>query len=155
MKGTGTWTIKSGLDLLVPIPTMAAAVDMRELSMLKDERVAASERLAGPKPAKLSADAKKFIDDVKAALYCSKICSYAQGMAALAAANRTKEKGGFDFKMTLPDLPMIWRAGCIIRAVFLEEITQAFKKNPSLPNLFMDDRFHAMIAGAPGRVAAW
>jgi 6-phosphogluconate dehydrogenase len=67
-------------------------------------------------------------------------------MALLAAANRSKEKGGFDFKMTLPDLPMIWRAGCIIRAVFLEEITQAFKKNPSLPNLFMDDKFKAMIA---------
>src|SRR6185369_11016014 len=122
MKGTGTWTIKSGLDLLVPLPTMAAAVDMRELSMLKDERVAASNKLGGPKPAKFAGDVKQFVNDVKAALYCSKICSYAQGMALLAAANRTKEKGGFDFHMNLPDLPMIWRAGCIIRAVFLEEI---------------------------------
>jgi 6-phosphogluconate dehydrogenase len=89
---------------------------------------------------------------VKAALYCSKIASYAQGMALLAAANRTKANGGFDFKMTLPDLPMIWRAGCIIRAVFLEEITQAFKKNPALPNLFVDDRFRAMVAE---RQEAW
>jgi 6-phosphogluconate dehydrogenase len=89
---------------------------------------------------------------VKAALYCSKICSYAQGMALLAAANLTKEKGGFDFYMNLPDLPMIWRAGCIIRAVFLEEITQAFKKNPSLPNLFMDEKFRKMLAD---REAAW
>lgn len=106
MKGTGTWTIKSGLDLLVPIPTMAAAVDMRELSMLKEERMAASKSLAGPAPKKMSGETKAFVNDVKAALYCSKIASYAQGMALLAAANRTKEKGGFDFNMNLPDLPM-------------------------------------------------
>jgi 6-phosphogluconate dehydrogenase len=152
MKGTGTWTIKAGLDMLVPLPTMAAAVDMRELSMLKAEREAASKALAGPKPAKMTGDLKGFINDVKHALYCSKISSYAQGMAMLAAANRTKEKGGFDFHMTLPDLPMIWRAGCIIRAVFLEEITSAFKKNPSLANLFMDEKFRAMLAE---REAAW
>jgi 6-phosphogluconate dehydrogenase len=153
MKGTGTWTIKAGLDMLVPLPTMAAAVDMRELSMLKDEREAASKTLAGPTPAKMTGgDLKAFVSDVKAALYCSKIASYAQGMALLAAANRTKENGGFDFHMTLPDLPMIWRAGCIIRAVFLEEITQAFKKNPTLPNLFVDPKFSSMVAE---RQAAW
>jgi 6-phosphogluconate dehydrogenase len=146
MKGTGTWTIKAGLDVLVPLPTMAAAVDMRQLSMLKDQRVAASEKLAGPKPGKFAGDVKQFIADVKAALYCSKICSYAQGMALLAAANKPKDKGGFDFRMTLPDLPMIWRAGCIIRAVFLEEITKAFKTNPSLANLLIDDKFQGMIA---------
>jgi len=153
MKGTGTWTIKAGLDMLVPLPTMAAAVDMRELSMLKAEREAASKVLAGPQPKKLSAaEVKAFVDDVKAALYCSKISSYAQGMALLAAANRTQAKGGYDFKMNLPDLPMIWRAGCIIRAVFLEEITQAFKKNPTLPNLFMDANFKDMVAK---REQAW
>jgi len=145
MKGTGTWTIKAGLDLLVPLPTMAAAVDMRELSMLKDERVAASKVLSGPSPKKTSGDVKQFVSDVKAALYYSKICSYAQGMAMLAAANRTKADGGFDFRMNLPDVPMIWRAGCIIRAVFLEEITKAFKENPSLANLLLDSRFKAMI----------
>jgi len=152
MKGTGTWTIKAGLDMLVPLPTMAAAVDMRELSMLKDERGAASKKLAGPKPKALSGDTKALVDQIKAALYCSKICSYAQGMALLAAANRTKEQGGHGYNMTLPDLPMIWRAGCIIRAVFLEEITQAFKKNPSLPNLLMDDKFAKMVAD---RESAW
>jgi len=152
MKGTGTWTIKAGLDMLVPLPTMAAAVDMRELSMLKDERVRASESLAGPKPVKFAGDVKAFINDVKDALYCSKICSYAQGMALISAANRTKEKGGFDYKMNLPEIPMIWRAGCIIRAVFLEEITNAFKKNPSLSNLLIDDRFKQMIAD---RQSAW
>jgi 6-phosphogluconate dehydrogenase len=145
MKGTGTWTIKAGLDTLVPLPTMAAAVDMREISMLKDQRVAASKLLTGPSP-KAQPASKQLIDDIKAALYCSKICSYAQGMALLAAANRPKEQGGFDYKMKLDDLPMIWRAGCIIRAVFLEEITQAFKKNPSLTNLLIDSKFAGMIA---------
>ncbi len=152
MKGTGTWTIKAGLDLLVPLPTMAAAVDMRQISMLKDERVAASKVLGGPKPKKFAGDVKAFIKDVKDALYCSKICSYAQGMALLAAANKSTEKGGFDYKMTLPDLPMIWRAGCIIRAVFLEEITKAFKENPSLANLLLDSRFKSMI---DARQEAW
>ncbi len=145
MKGTGTWTIKAGLDLLVPLPTMAAAVDMREISMLKDERIAASKKLGGPAPKKTGGDLKQFINDVKDALYCSKICSYAQGMALLAAANKSVDKGGFDYKMNLPELPMIWRAGCIIRAVFLEDITQAFKKNPNLINLLVDDNFSAKI----------
>ncbi len=152
MKGTGTWTIKAGLDLLVPLPTMAAAVDMREISMLKDQRVAASKVLSGPRPKALSGEVKAFIKDVKDALYCSKICSYAQGMALLAAANRSTKDGGFDYKMTLPDLPMIWRAGCIIRAVFLEDITQAFKKNPSLVNLLVDESFNKKIAE---RQEAW
>ena len=83
MKGTGTWTIKAGLDLLVPLPTMAAAVDSREISALKDQRTLASKSLGGPTPKKTGGDLKAFINDVKAALYCSKICSYAQGMALL------------------------------------------------------------------------
>src|SRR5438270_9479287 len=152
MKGTGTWTIKSALDLLVPIPTIAAAVDAREISMLKTEREAAARTLGGPAPKPAGGDLKAFINDVKDALYCSKICSYAQGMALLAAANRPKDKGGFDFHMKLPDLPMIWRAGCIIRAVFLEEITRAFKANPALANLLIDSRFRDMIAS---RQDAW
>jgi 6-phosphogluconate dehydrogenase len=153
MKGTGTWTIKAALDLLVPIPTIAAAVDSREISMLKAERESAGKTLRGPSPKALSSgDTKQFINDVKDALYCSKICSYAQGMALLAAANKSREKGGHDFHMKLPDLPMIWRAGCIIRAVFLEEITKAFKGNPNLSNLLIDDRFRDMIAS---RQDAW
>jgi 6-phosphogluconate dehydrogenase len=152
MKGTGTWTIKFALDLLVPVPTMAAAVDSREISMLKAEREAASKILGGPSPKPVTGDLKQFINDVKDALYCSKICSYAQGMALLAAANKPKDKGGFDFHMTLPDLPMIWRAGCIIRAAFLEEITKAFRSNPTLANLLIDARFRDMIAS---RQDAW
>jgi 6-phosphogluconate dehydrogenase len=73
-------------------------------------------------------------------------------MAMLAAANKPLAQGGLDYKMHLPDLPMIWRAGCIIRAVFLEEITQAFKKNPNLPNLLLDDKFAKMIGD---RQEAW
>src|SRR6195256_6851263 len=113
--------------------------------MLKTEREAASKILGGPAPKPAGGDLKSFINDVKDALYCSKICSYAQGMALLSAANRPKDKGGFDFHMTLPDLPMIWRAGCIIRAVFLEEITRAFKANPNLANLLIDAKFKDMI----------
>jgi len=150
MKGTGTWTIKSALDLLVPVPTMAAAVDSREISGLKDQRVKASKVLSGPSPKKTTGDIKTFINDVKGALYCSKICSYAQGMALLAAANRpipTDGKGalGFGYGMKLPELPMIWRAGCIIRAVFLEDITQAFMQNPKLENLLMDPNFKEKV----------
>jgi len=152
MKGTGTWTIKAALDLLVPIPTIAAAVDSRELSGLKGEREAASKILGGPAPKAYAGDRKQFINDVKDALYCSKICSYSQGMALLAAANKTKDKGGYDFHMTLPDLPMIWRAGCIIRAVFLEEITKAFKNDPNLANLLIDSKFRDMVTS---RQDAW
>src|SRR5215204_7015303 len=92
MKGTGTWTIKAALDLLVPVPTMAAAVDSRELSALKDERVRTSKELGGPSPKRFTGDVKQFVKDVKDALYCSKICSYAQGMALIAAANRSEER---------------------------------------------------------------
>jgi 6-phosphogluconate dehydrogenase len=144
MKGTGTWTIQSALNLLVPVPTMAAAVDMRQISMLKDERVNASKVLGGPSP-KAQTATTQLINDIKDALYCSKICSYAQGMALLASANRPIDQGGFDYKIKLDDIPMIWRAGCIIRAVFLEDITQAFKRNPSLVNLLLDDNFKNKI----------
>jgi 6-phosphogluconate dehydrogenase len=137
---------------------MAAAVDAREISGLKDERVAASKSLGGPSPKKFAGDVKQFVEDVKAALYCSKICSYAQGMALIAAANRPvpKDKGkdplGFGYGMHLPEIPMIWRAGCIIRAVFLEEIHRAFQENPALPNLLTNARFREMIAS---RQDAW
>ncbi|MGA3067453.1 MAG: NADP-dependent phosphogluconate dehydrogenase [Tepidisphaeraceae bacterium] len=140
MKGTGTWTIKSALDLQVPVPTMAAAVDSREISMLKDQRVAASKILTGPKPAKYSGDIKAFINDVRDALYCSKICSYAQGMALLSAANKA-----FNYGIRLDEMARIWEAGCIIRAIFLKEIRKAFMEEPSLPNLLIAGRFRDAI----------
>jgi 6-phosphogluconate dehydrogenase len=150
MKGTGTWTIKAALDLQVPVPTMAAAVDAREMSMLQKQRAEAEKVLPGPKTAKWSGDVKAFTNDVKAALYCSKICSYAQGLAMLAAANNPKPpeggevgggKYGFDYGMNLGDLAQIWRAGCIIRAAFLDDITKAYRANPNLSNLLLADKF--------------
>ncbi|MGD1277182.1 MAG: decarboxylating NADP(+)-dependent phosphogluconate dehydrogenase [Tepidisphaeraceae bacterium] len=140
MKGTGTWTIKAALDLQVPVPTMAAAVDAREISMLKNERVAASKVLTGPKPNKYTGDVKAFIKDVRDALYCSKICSYAQGMALLTAANKA-----FNYGIRLDEMARIWKAGCIIRAVFLGEIKNAFHEEPGLANLLMANRFREAI----------
>lgn len=154
MKGTGTWTIQSALNLQVPVPTMAAAVDAREISMLQAERAAAEKTLKGPDAPKWTGDVKALIADVKAALYCSKICSYAQGLAMLKAANNPKPpeggeigggKYGFDYGMNLGDLAQIWRAGCIIRADFLDDITKAFRANPNLTNLLVAEKFQADI----------
>src|SRR3954469_15690562 len=163
MKGTGTWTIKAALDSTVPVPTMAAAVDAREISMLQDQRKAAEKVLPGPGAAKWTGDQKALIDDVKHALYCSKICSYAQGMAMLAAANLPKpdtdkgqELGGGKFVhgygIKLDQIAQIWRAGCIIRADFLEDITQAFKADPKLANLLTAGKFRDAIVK---NQAAW
>src|SRR5579864_3498761 len=124
-KGTGKWTTQTALDLGIPIPTITAAVDARGISALKDERVAASKLLLGPRPARLQGDPRGFINDVRAALYCSKICSYAQGFAMIAAAN-----GQFRYGMKLDEIARIWKAGCIIRAIFLDEIKKAFREHP-------------------------
>ncbi len=146
-KGTGKWTTQTALDLGVPVPTITAAVDARGLSSLKDQRVAASKFLTGPTPKKTAGDVKAFIDDVKAALYCSKICSYAQGMAMIAAADQA-----FKYGMRLDEIARIWKAGCIIRADYLDEIKKAFKDQPGLSNLLMTGRFKDMIAA---RQEAW
>ena len=114
---------------------------------LKEQRVAAAKLLTGPMPKKLGGDVKEFINDVKAALYCSKICSYAQGMAMIAAAEQT-----FKYGMHLDEIARIWKAGCIIRAVFLDEIKKAFKEQPGLSNLLLTGRFRDMIAS---RQEAW
>jgi 6-phosphogluconate dehydrogenase len=147
MKGTGTWTIKAALDLQVPVPTMAAAVDAREISMLQDERLAASKQLTAPAAPAFGGDVKAFINDVRDALYCSKICSYAQGMAMLRKANSTYKYG-----MHLDELARIWKAGCIIRADFLDDIKKAFKENPDLSNLLMSGRFKDAVTQ---KQAAW
>jgi 6-phosphogluconate dehydrogenase len=144
MKGTGTWTIQAALNLQVAAPTMAAAVDAREMSGLQAERAAAENVLPGPKAAKFSGDIKAFVEDVRKALFCSKICSYAQGMAMLAAGNRPRKDdgtGGYDYGMHLDELARIWRAGCIIRADFLDDITKAFKTDAKLPNLLLSGKF--------------
>jgi len=147
MKGTGTWTIKAALNLQVPVPTMAAAVDSRELSLLKAQRVAAAGILTGPVSPVIKGDVRAFVGDVRDALYCSKICSYAQGMALLAAANDTYQYG-----IRLDEMARIWKAGCIIRAGLLDEIKKAFQEEPQLQNLLVSKRFHEAFSPRQG---AW
>jgi 6-phosphogluconate dehydrogenase len=132
-KGTGKWTAQVALDLGVAIPALSAAVDARILSSIKDERVKASGILSGPKLQDYQGDRKEFINIVHDALYCSKVMSYAQGMALLAAASKE-----WNWNLQLGEIASLWRGGCIIRASFLEEIRRAFKTDPNLPNLMLD-----------------
>ena len=145
-KGTGRWTVVTSLELGVPIPTICAAVNARVMSSYKDERVAASKELTGPR-GKYDEDAQAFINKVRDALYCSKMCSYAQGMALL-----SKASAEFDYNLNLPETARIWKGGCIIRAGFLDKIKIAFKENPSLPNLLLAPEFKQTILD---RQEAW
>ena len=138
-KGTGKWTSQNALDIGVPIPTINAAVESRIISALKAERVAASKVLTGPN-AKFTGDRKTLINAVRDALYLAKICSYAQGMALLRAAG--KEYG---YHLPYGEIAAIWRGGCIIRAQFLNRITDAFRRNPDLPNLLLDSSFQGDV----------
>ncbi|MCF6177759.1 MAG: decarboxylating NADP(+)-dependent phosphogluconate dehydrogenase [Victivallaceae bacterium] len=139
-KGTGKWTSQSALDMGAPAPTIAEAVFARCLSAIKEERVAASTQLGGPTPAAV-ADKAGFIDDIRKALYASKICSYAQGyqMMKMAAAE-------FDWDLNFGEIALMWRGGCIIRARFLGDIKAAFEKNADLANLLLDDFFIQAIS---------
>jgi 6-phosphogluconate dehydrogenase len=139
-KGTGRWTIVSSLDLGVPIPTMYAAVNARVMSAYKDERVAASGQLTGPVIKPYSGDKQAFIGKVRDALYCSKMCSYAQGMALLSKASQE-----FNYNLNLAETARIWKGGCIIRAGFLDKIKSAFNDNPQLPNLLLAPEFKQSI----------
>ncbi len=138
-KGTGKWTSQSALDLGVPLPTINAAVDSRNISANKEERVAASKILTGPKGA-FTGDRKKLISAVRDALYMAKICSYAQGMALLRNASHE-----FNYNLKLGEMAAIWRGGCIIRARFLNRITDAFRRNADLPNLLLDEGFRSDV----------
>ncbi len=134
-KGTGKWTSQSALDLGVPLPLITESVFARFISTYKDERVKASGMLSGP-AAKFDGDKKEMIEKIRQALYFSKIMSYAQGFAQL-----RKASSEFDWDLPYADIAKIWRAGCIIRAQFLQKITDAFNKNPELENLLLDDYF--------------
>ncbi len=138
-KGTGRWTIQTALDLGVAIPTMTAAVNARIMSSAKQERVYASRLLTGPS-AKFQGDVKTFVNQVRDALYCSKICSYAQGMALLGTASKT-----LSFNLNLGEIARIWKGGCIIRAGFLNKIKHAFDENAELPNLLLAPEFMQTI----------
>jgi 6-phosphogluconate dehydrogenase len=141
-KGTGKWTAQVALDLAIPIPTIAAAIDARVLSSMKDERVVASGVLVGPEPPP-PADRERFIKDVHDALYAAKICSYAQGMALIQAGSRE-----WKWDIDLREIARIWKAGCIIRAKFLDSIMHAYQLRADLPNLLLDDSFADELAAA-------
>ncbi len=138
-KGTGKWTAIAALDEGVSLTLIGEAVFARCLSAMKEERVAASKVLTGPKPA-FEGDKKAFIEDVKNALYASKIVSYAQGYTLMRTAAKT-----YGWDLNYGGIALMWRGGCIIRSQFLGEIKKAFDKNPDLQNLLLDDYFHAAI----------
>jgi 6-phosphogluconate dehydrogenase len=139
-KGTGKWTINSALDLGQPAATMAEAVFARNMSAIKSERTAASKVLRGPPPSAHTTGPgghePNWIACVRDALYCSKICSYAQGFALMGAADRANSWG-----LKLGEIAAIFRGGCIIRARFLQKITEAYQRRADLPNLLLDEYF--------------
>jgi len=141
-KGTGKWTSVNALDMGVPAPTVAEAVFSRCLSAVKDERVYASKILKGPK-ARFTGNRTAFLKAIHDALYCSKICSYAQGFQLMREAQKE-----YNWKLNFGKIAQIWRGGCIIRAVFLQKITEAFKLDHKLANLLLDPYFNATVRKA-------
>jgi len=139
-KGTGKWTAISALDLGMPVTLIGESVFARCLSALKDERVAASTVLEGPAKTMTVADKEAFIEDVRRALYCSKMISYAQGYMLLRAAE--KEEG---WNLNMGGVALMWRGGCIIRSAFLGDIKKAYDKDPKLTNLLMDTFFSSAL----------
>jgi 6-phosphogluconate dehydrogenase len=145
-KGTGKWTAQIALDLGIPIPTISAALDARALSSMKDERMVASAQYART-PARYAGDRTELIAAIHDALYASKICSYAQGMSLIAAGARE-----WKWKIGLREMARIWTGGCIIRALLLEPIMQAFERQPALSNLLLDPDLQSRVSQA---LPAW
>lgn len=145
-KGTGRWTVTDALEQGVAIPTIIAAVNARIMSSYKTERMDAAQQLTAP-DVSFSGDLKTFVNAVRDALYCSKICSYAQGMALLNVASKT-----YGYALNLAECARIWKGGCIIRAAFLGKIQSAFIENPTLPNLLLAPEFKQSILD---RQSAW
>ncbi len=137
-KGTGKWTSQTALDLGVPVPTITEAVFERYISAMKPQRIAASQTLAGPKPA--AARKKDFTEAVRQALFASKICAYAQGFGLMAAASDT-----YGWELKLDRIAGIFRGGCIIRAQFLNRIMDAYRAQPGLTNLLLDVDFRDVM----------
>ncbi len=138
-KGTGKWTSIAALDLGSPSPTIAEAVFARCISAMKEERVVASKILHGPS-SEFKGNQGEFIEDVRKALYASKICSYAQGFQLMRAAAQE-----YKWNLNYGQIAMMWRGGCIIRAKFLGDIKGAFDTNPDLPNLLLDPFFRDVL----------
>src|SRR5712691_11546067 len=141
-KGTGKWTVINSQELGVPITLMAEAVYARNVSALKDERVAAAKKLKGPRP-KISGDRAKFIEAIRQALYASKMISYTQGYMLMRAA--AKE---YQWNLNYGGIALMWRGGCIIRSRFLGKIKEAFDNKADLPNLLLDPFFRKAINGS-------
>jgi 6-phosphogluconate dehydrogenase len=135
-KGTGKWTVTSALDLGMPVTLIGEAVFARCLSALKAERIEASKVLSGPQKQPAVADRQQFIEEVRCALYCSKIISYAQGYMLLREAAR--EHG---WHLNMGGIALMWRGGCIIRSQFLGRIKEAYDRNSQLENLLLDSFF--------------
>lgn len=140
-KGTGKWTSQSALDLGVPLSIITESVFARFTSAMKEERVAASKQLKGPAASSYDGDPKEFIEAVRKALYASKIASYAQGFAQMRAAS-----DAYNWNLNYGGIAMIFRGGCIIRARFLQNIKDAYDRNPDLKNLLLDEYFSGIIA---------
>ena len=145
-KGTGKWTGVAALDLGIPLTLIAESVFSRCLSAKKDERIVASKQLSGPTPS-FTGDKAAFIEDLKNALYASKIISYAQGYLLMREA--AKE---YQWNLNNGGIALMWRGGCIIRSVFLGEIKKAFDNNPELTNLLLDPFFNEKVTSAQ---ASW
>ncbi len=141
-KGTGKWTSIASLDEGIPLTLIGEAVYSRCLSAIKEERVAASKILTGPKP-NFNGDKKAFIDAIKDALYASKIVSYAQGYTLLQAAAKT-----YNWDLKYGEIALMWRGGCIIRSAFLGKIKEAFDNSPNLTNLLLDPFFKDKVEKA-------
>ncbi len=140
-KGTGKWTSQSALDLGIPIPSINAAVVARMISAAKDERVRAAGALRGPSRA-LPDDDGTWVDKLRDALHGSIITSYAQGMALIQAASAE-----YAYDLQLDEVARIWRGGCIVRSVMLEPIREAYRGDPALPNLMLNDHFTRQLNG--------
>jgi 6-phosphogluconate dehydrogenase len=144
-KGTGKWTAQIALDLAVAIPTISAALDARVLSSLKAQRVAAAavHPATDLRAAFGSADRRRWIDDLRDALHGARVCSYAQGMALIAAGSAQ-----YSWNVNLAEMARIWKGGCIIRARLLDPVRAAFTATPALPNLLVDPGIAAELQRA-------
>ncbi len=141
-KGTGKWTGIEALDLGIPLTLIGESVFARCLSALKEERVEASKVLSGPVPS-YAGDRTMFVNDIKNALYASKIVSYAQGYTLMREAAKV-----YGWDLNYGGIALLWRGGCIIRSVFLSKIKEAFDNNPGLPNLLLDPFFREKVETA-------
>ncbi len=139
-KGTGKWTVGHASEMGVPLSVIGAAVEARILSSMKEERVAASKQISGPTPKPYAGPRQEIIDAVRDALFASKIISYAQGFVQLGKASEL-----YNWALNFGDIASIWRAGCIIRAGFLNRITEAYRTEPGLKNLILAPFFRDIL----------